>query len=117
MSAPFVIRCSREIFSEEEVRILERYGGQFQRLVGGDRTPETEAQRRFIEVARGIRPPETIYERTWRKYVLRMQWESHPANKVAMGELRRMPNDREDWKKMRGALWCDMRRRSKGLDG
>ena len=113
---PFIIRCSREIFSEEEIAILERYGRGLERLANGERLPETEDQQRFVEVAQGRRQPESIYERTWEKYVWRVAWESDPANRSAMGERRRMPDDREDWKRMRGTVWGETRRRARGLD-
>lgn len=112
----FEINCSREIFSEEEIDILERYGIQFERLINGDRTPDTDAQRRFIEVARGHYQPETIYEKTWVKYNARLAWEADPMNKTAMGKRRKMYDDREDWKKMKAAVWSDMQKRSRGLD-
>lgn len=110
----FEIKCSREIFSEEEIDILGAYGIQFKRLTSGERTPVTDAQRRFIKVAQGQCHPETIYEKTWAKYVNRVLWEKVPENKAAMGERRKMPDDREDWKKMRGRVWSDMQKRSRG---
>ena len=61
-------------------------------------------------------PPETVYERVWTKYLRRLEWENDPANRAAMGERRRMPDDREDWKHMRGAVWSGVRRRAQGLD-
>ena len=67
----FKIRCSREIFTEKEIGILERYGGELERLANGKRLPTTEARRRFVAAARHQRPPESIYEKTWAKYVLR----------------------------------------------
>lgn len=115
MPTSFVFECSREIFSEEEISLLERYGNQFQRLMDGDRTPMTAAQQRFVEVAHGRCRPETKYEKVWWKYIWRLNWEKDPANKAVMGERRCFPDDREDWKRMRGAVWSDMQRRSKGL--
>ena len=112
MSTPFEIKCSREIFSEEEITILKRYGKQLQLLADGVGTPRAKAQQRFAHVARGLVEPETIYEKVWCKYLWRLNWERDPANKAATGERRRMPNDREDWKKMRGAVWSGIRRRS-----
>ena len=53
----------------------------------------------------------------WAKYVWRVNWERDPANRSAMGALRRAPDDREDWKRMRGAVWGGMMRRARGLDG
>ena len=107
MSTSFEIRCSREIFSEEEIAILERYGRQFEQLMSAAVTPKTKAQQKFAHVARGLIEPETIYEKVWCKYLWRLDWERDPANKAAMGKRRRIPNDREDWKKMRGTVWAD----------
>ncbi len=116
MRGLFDIRCSRAIFTDNEIEILERYGRQFEHLISGVRTPETGAQKRFVEVSRGKREPDTEYERVWWKYLKRVEWEKEPANKEAMGPRRRFPDDRDDWKKMRGAVWSGMRKRSKGLD-
>ena len=58
-----------ESFTEEEASILVQYGAAFQRLTSGERKPETEAQKRFIKVARGQCSPVTKYERAWRKYL------------------------------------------------
>ena len=112
----FEIKCSRDVFSEEELDILETYGIQLQRLANGERVPITGAQRRFIEVSRGRRQPETLYEKTWAKYNARVAWEAVPSNKVAMGERRKMPDDRGDWKKMRGRAWSDAQKRARGFD-
>ena len=110
----FQIRCSREIFTEEEIGILERYGGELERLANGKRLPTTEAQRRFVATARDQCPPESIYEKTWAKYVWRVKWES--SNRSVMGDRRTMQNDREEWKRMRSAVWSDVRRRAQGRD-
>ena len=112
----FVIRCSRVIFSTEEIDLLERYGGELERLASGERPPETAAQQRFVDAIQGRTEPQTVYERMWAKYVWRLKWEAKPENRAAMGERRSMPDDREDWKRMSGVVWGDMRRRSQGLD-
>ena len=112
----FEIKCSREIFSEEEIDILEAYGNPFRRLTSGKRVPVTDAQRRFIKVAQGQCHPETIYEKTWAKFINRVIWEREPANKAAMEERRKLPDNRDDWKKMRAGTGLDMQKRSKGFD-
>ncbi len=86
----YTLGCSQEIFSneEEEIELLERYGHWYRRLTCGELRPETKAQRQFVEVAQGERQPETIHEKTWKKYRGRLAWESDPANRSAMGELR-----------------------------
>ena len=110
----FVLKCSTEVFSQQEISILEQYGEQFLLLMHGNRSPRTKAQERFIAAAHGDCPPTTVYERAWRKYLDRLIWERE--NKTIMGKRLRMPNDREDWKWMRGAVWSEVRRRSRGLD-
>ena len=110
----FHFRCSREVFTEKELRILEEHGAEFARLANGQRLPKTQDQARFVEVARGQREPETVYEKAWAKYMWRVDWEQ--ANRSVMGERRRMSDDREDWKRMQGAVWGEARRRSQGLD-
>ena len=111
-----IIRCSREIFSESEIEILEEHGARLERLADGHQPPSNGAGRRFVEVASGRRRPETVYEKTWMKYRRRFEWEQNPANRVAMGPPREVHNDREDWKRMRGATWGEMVRRSRGFD-
>ena len=113
---PFTILCSKTPFSMDELDILRRYGREFERLSNGERAPATAAQVQFVEAARGENPPETVYERVWTKYLKRLEWESDPANRAVMGPRRRIPDDREDWNRMRGAVWSDVRRRAKGLD-
>ena len=106
----FRFRCSREVFAEEELEILKRFGSAFEQLSKGERVPTTDAQQRFLEVAQGQRQPKTIYERTWAKYQWRVEWES--KNATVMGTRRAIPNDREDWKRMSGALWGEAIRRA-----
>ena len=112
----FTIQCSTAPFSKDELDILERYGTAFQRLTNGERAPATAAQEQFVDVAHEKRPAESVYERVWRKYLMRLEWESDPANRAAMGPRRRLPDDREDWKRMRGAVGSDVKRRALGLD-
>ena len=115
-SEPFTIRCSRVPFSEDELDTLREHGREFQRLSNAERAPTTAAQAQFVDVSLGRRPPETVYERVWTKYLRRLEWENGPANRAGMGERRRMPDDRKDWNRMRGAVWSGVRRRARGLD-
>ena len=55
-------------------------------------------------------------EATWVKYLQRVAWEQDPDNRSVMGERRAMQNDREDWKRMRGAVGGEVRRRAQGRD-
>lgn len=114
----FEIQCSREPFTDAEIGILERYGHQFTELACGRRPPRTKAQRRFVKCANKKRSPETIYEKTWAKYVSRMKSERRhrPQPQPEKDELRRVYDDREDWKRMRGAVWGEMMQRARGHD-
>jgi len=70
---PFIIPVNlAKKFSEEESNIIKKYGAVFHRLTHGERQPETEAQKRFVEVARGkaFPIPMTKYERVWCKYLV-----------------------------------------------
>lgn len=116
MPSTFVIRCSREIFSESEIDVLEEHGARLERLADGRQPPSNAAGERFVEVANGRRQPETVYEKVWMKYRQRLEWERDPTNRATMGPSRKGHDDREDWKRMRGATWGEMVRRSRGLD-
>ncbi len=85
-------------------------------MAAGRQPPVSAAGRRFVEVADGRREPETVYEKTWLKYLRRLEWEQDPANRAAMRPLPEVRDDREDWKRMRGANWGEMVRRARGLD-
>ena len=63
----FVIRCSREVFSEDEIEILETCGVAFHRLAEGDLLPQTDGQKRFVDAVHEVREPQTEYEKTWLK--------------------------------------------------
>lgn len=116
MPSTFAIRCSREIFSESEIDVLEEHGARLERLADGRQPPSNAAGERFVEVANGRRQPETVYEKVWMKYRQRLEWERDPTNRATMGPPRKGLDDREDWKRMRGATWGEMVRRSRGLD-
>ena len=115
-SDSFVIRCSRGIFTEDEIRILKDHGKRLQRLADGRQLPTNEAGQRFVEAVNGTRKAETVYEKTWLKYLWRLEWERDPANRAAMGPSRKVYDDRDDWKRIRSANWGEMARRAKGLD-
>lgn len=116
VSSPFVIQCSREVFSDAEIEILESHGTRLQRLADGRQSPVRKAGRRFVEVVNGRREPETVYERTWVKYLQRLEWERDPANQAAMGPRRKVRDDRPDWKHADAATRGDMIRRARALD-
>src|SRR5690349_12185833 len=51
--------------SRREQDLLQRYQRFYLDLVEGRRLPETDAQRRFLELAAGCLPPVTEHERRW----------------------------------------------------
>jgi uncharacterized protein YifE (UPF0438 family) len=51
--------------TQREQGLLHRYGRFYLDLIEGRRLPETEAQRRFLEVAAGHLPAVTEHERLW----------------------------------------------------
>lgn len=65
----FNVDCSHEIFSYEELQILEKWDYWFMGLTSGDLQPFTEAQERFIKVMNKELKPETVEERSWFKYL------------------------------------------------
>lgn len=65
----FNVDCSHEIFSKEELQILEKWGFWFSALVSGDLKPFTEAQERFIKVMKGEDKAVTPEEIAWFKYL------------------------------------------------
>jgi uncharacterized protein YifE (UPF0438 family) len=113
----FALRTSREIFTSEELQILERYGSAFERLTTGELVPTTPAQMRFINVCDGEINPETEYEKVWWKYLERLEWESNPSNRQAMGPLRKADEgfggSRDAIKAMRRAQWGDLLKRAR----
>ena len=65
----FKIDCSREIFSMEEIEILNKWGHWFSALTSGELKPISEAQIRFIQVLNGKYEPFTCEENAWFKYL------------------------------------------------
>jgi uncharacterized protein YifE (UPF0438 family) len=51
--------------TQREQDLLQQYRQFYLDLVEGRRLPETDAQRRFLEVAAGRLPPMTEHERLW----------------------------------------------------
>src|SRR5687768_18534302 len=65
------------LLTDQEHTLLERYGGWLSSLADGSRTPTTDEQRRFVQVAKGDLDPQTPFETAWIKSQLASQ--SHPA--------------------------------------
>jgi uncharacterized protein YifE (UPF0438 family) len=112
----FIIKTSQEIFDSDELEILRRYGKQFERLMKGEREPQTPEQRRFLKVCKNELEPESSYEKVWWKYLKRLEWEADPVNKSAMGAPRKAAENfgsRKEYKQMRKAARADFWKRLK----
>jgi len=110
----FTIKASLEVFSQEEIEILDRHGEGFERLMAGELSVHTQARVHFLKVCRNEAEPENAYERAWRKYLDRLEWESDPENRFAMGARRRLDEGfgtREDHKNLRRAERAEFLRR------
>ena len=113
---PFTIKTNLEIFSPEEVELLQRHGSAYQRLMKGELPPKTPERQHFLQVCRKEANAETIHEQVWRKYLDRLEWEADPANRAAMGARRHADEGfgtREDHKKMRKAECADFWKRQR----
>ena len=80
----FTLLCSPGIFSDRELEVFHRWGNWMDSLARGSIEPSTEAQERFIRVARGQAEPFTEYEILWWKYNERIKIESDPDHRRAM---------------------------------
>jgi uncharacterized protein YifE (UPF0438 family) len=56
------------LFSEEEKNYLLVWGEKAEGLQAGRIPPETEKEKLFIDVCKGIRPPESKFHRLWLRY-------------------------------------------------
>lgn len=71
----FTIDCSFQIFSKEEIEVLQKFGHWFHGLVSGELKPLTVEQKQFIQVIKEKRSPNTLYEKAWMKYLGRKRLE------------------------------------------
>ena len=55
-------------YSEEERKLLDKNIKFYKSLDSGNRTPETEEQKHFVEVCKGRKKPRSIHERAYIKY-------------------------------------------------
>ncbi|QEH42873.1 DUF413 domain-containing protein [Chitinophaga sp. XS-30] len=72
----FAIACNTIIFSNEEIKLLEKYGHWLEALSSGTLLPCSPKQQQFIEVIRAQRKPETNIENLWFKYIKRKEIEA-----------------------------------------
>ena len=55
------------IFSEEELKIINKYGAWMEALADRKIEPITPEQKRFVDVSIGIAEPKSVYEKIWMK--------------------------------------------------
>ena len=114
----FEIDCNHIIFSEEEIRILEKWGHWFLALVSGDLEPFTTAQERFIKVMKGEVEACSKEEKAWFKYMGRKAVEKKYGDRL---KVQYVPEDDtfysfDDKKKMNKINFSTMaRNHHKGL--
>lgn len=77
----FVVDCSHEIFTNEELEILVKYGHWFTALTAGELEPITALQREFILVATHEKEPFSIEEWAWYHYMGRKAYEAKHGDK------------------------------------
>jgi uncharacterized protein YifE (UPF0438 family) len=75
----YPLECSVEIFENDELNLLSRYGFWIEALVNGVILPTTDEQKRLINVHAGKVEPINLQERAWRKLIERRMWEKRVA--------------------------------------
>jgi uncharacterized protein len=78
----FEIDCNHQVFSNEQIKILEQYGHWFKALTSGELEPITDLQKRFISVAKKELEPETKEEKAWFLYLGRKAVEDKLGDKL-----------------------------------
>ena len=63
------INSLRNIFSEEELKIINKYGAWMEALADREIEPITPEQKRFVDVSVGIAEPKSEYEKIWMKII------------------------------------------------
>lgn len=79
---PYLIDCSREIFNNEQLNIIKRFGHWFHALVDGVLEPFTQSQRDFIVVMKGNSDPISVEEQTWFLYLRRKEYEKKHSERL-----------------------------------
>jgi uncharacterized protein YifE (UPF0438 family) len=117
---PFVIKCLKasEVFTQEEIHLLKKYGNWMKALMDGEIVPATQEQERFVRACKEEAEPESQYERLWMRYLFRLKWEADPSNWPAMGPPRKIIDNsfggsREATEEMHRQRYSDMKKRSR----
>jgi uncharacterized protein YifE (UPF0438 family) len=102
LNKKFKINCSSEIFTQEEISLLEKYGSWLNALFSGEIKPVTKQQENIIAIIKKGDIPENAIAKVWYKYIKRVDIEKRLGDKL---KVRYQPenNDffkREDYYKM-----------------
>ena len=105
-------------FTEEEEALLDRYLDFYESLASGAREPTTEAQRQFVLVTKGKAGASTVHEFAYAKH-MRQNAFTREVNWLASEskrEAKPAPEwfGREDYRKLRGRRFADLRKRGRG---
>jgi uncharacterized protein YifE (UPF0438 family) len=99
----YPLECSEEIFTNEELIFLKRYGFWIEALVNGIILPITDDQKRLMDAHIAKIEPINLQERVWRRLIERRMWEKDeresPHYKVV--DESEQWFSRSGWKKMR----------------
>jgi len=93
LATPFVPYVELGGYTEEEQKLLLKYGAWLDALMLGKIEPLTDSQRKFVEMCGGKRHPETKFELVWKRYRIdRMydiakQCEYHVGSRFTYGEV------------------------------
>ena len=75
-----------DVFKEDELRVLRRYGFWLEALAERKILPSTAAQEHFCRVVRGEASAETLYERAWMRLVGRREIEPELARDFVLAD-------------------------------
>jgi uncharacterized protein YifE (UPF0438 family) len=76
----FVIDCETDIFSEDEIELLEKWGHWYRGLCEEKLVPFTMKQENFIRVYKGEIAPFSLHETAWFKYTSERISEEKPGD-------------------------------------
>ena len=89
-------------FTKDEANMLHTYGCELADLEKGDKKPDNKLQKQFLAVCRGERAAETFVEKTWLKYLDRLNRKPKVVNafgsstQVNEGDSMVVPADLEE---------------------
>jgi uncharacterized protein YifE (UPF0438 family) len=99
----YPLKCSVEIFENDERNLLSRYGFWIEALVDGVILPITDDERRLIDVHAGKVEPISLQDCAWRKLIERRVWEKNERESLHYKLIDKSEQwfSRSDWKKMK----------------